>query len=171
MNFLSKASFYLSCIAFIALAIPWTHLTAQTAVSVGSGSYASAVPAADLETDSYYGLPADQIDQFYSLLHMYPSLQGQPIPTNHWWTDMLIANRSIAADAARLNTPSSRTLRRADVGHPKHAPAEKLRRWMFITPIRGRRPTPTARPRAISIPAPRCPLHGDIPYHIPAAMC
>jgi len=70
---------------------------AQSVVSVGAGSYASWVPVACGTTDSYYGLPANQVtgsNGFYTLLHMDPSLQGRPIPTNHWWTDLLIANRS-----------------------------------------------------------------------------
>ena len=76
------------------------YLSAQTPVPVGAGSYASGVPAADYYTDSYYGLPAAQVEPFttgtaiFNLLHLDPSLQGKPIPTNHWWTDLLVANRS-----------------------------------------------------------------------------
>ena len=70
---------------------------AQSVVSVGAGSYASSVPLACGTTDSYYGLPANQVtgsNAFYGLLHMDPSLQGRPIPTNQWWSDLLIGNRS-----------------------------------------------------------------------------
>ena len=93
----------LAVIAFgaVLLALP-VLLKAQTVVSVGNkGSYASQVPSAEWFTDSYYGLPAAQTEPMiggttaiFSSLHMDPSLVGKPIPTNHWWTDMLIANRS-----------------------------------------------------------------------------
>ena len=77
--------------------LPLQGTKAQSVVSVGAGSYASSIPSAVQETDSYYGLPADQIsgsNGIYSSLHLDPSLRGQPLPTNHWWTDLLIADRS-----------------------------------------------------------------------------
>ncbi len=87
----------------LAVMIPWRPLAAQTAVAVGAGSYASSVPAAVAETDSYYGLPADQIsgaNSIYPFLHLDPSLFGKPLPTNHWWTDLLIADRSYLPSGA-----------------------------------------------------------------------
>ena len=70
---------------------------AQTPIPVGAGSIADSVPLADGTTDSYFGLPAVQItgsNSYYQRLHLDPSLVGKPIPTNHWWTDLLVANRS-----------------------------------------------------------------------------
>ncbi|MEI8340467.1 MAG: hypothetical protein WCH43_02895, partial [Verrucomicrobiota bacterium] len=76
---------------------------APSVVAVGNaGSYASEVPEVNWYVDSYYGLPAGQVEPFtsdtttaiYGSLHMDPSLVGKAIPTNHWWTDLLVANRS-----------------------------------------------------------------------------
>jgi len=83
--------------------IPAGLHAAPVAVSPGgAGSYASEVPSVNWYVDSYYGLPAGQVEPFtsdtttaiYGSLHMDPSLIGKAIPTNHWWTDMLVANRS-----------------------------------------------------------------------------
>ena len=76
---------------------------AQSVVPVGSGSYADSVPVACQETDSYYGLPADQVtgaNGFYNFLHLDPALQGKPIPTNKWWTDLLVGTRSYLRSGA-----------------------------------------------------------------------
>ena len=78
---------------FLVLAQTFTA-GAQTAVPVGAGSYADSVPAAESTTDSYYALPQNQVSQFFSFLHLDPALAGKPIPTNHWWTDLLVGNRS-----------------------------------------------------------------------------
>jgi endoglucanase Acf2 len=42
------------------------------------------------------------VAEFYKYLHMDPSLKGAPIPTNHWWTDMLIGNRSYLPNGSSL---------------------------------------------------------------------
>ncbi|MGH8047245.1 MAG: glycosyl hydrolase [Chthoniobacterales bacterium] len=67
---------------------------AQTVVPVGSGSYASFTPAAESTSGSYYALPQNQVAQLYTMLHLDPALASLPIPTNHWWSDLLISNRS-----------------------------------------------------------------------------
>lgn len=77
---------------------------AQTPVSSGSGSYASFTPAAEETTDSYYALPQNQVAQFFNLLHLDPSQAGKPIPTNHWWTDLLVGNRSFLPSTPPGNT-------------------------------------------------------------------
>src|SRR5277367_5140889 len=168
MNFLSKASFCLSFIAFIALAIPGTHLAAQTAVAVGSGSYASAVPTADLETDSYYGLPADQVISFYNLLHMDPSLQSRPIPTNHWWTDMLFANRSSLPMGA-----SEYTIQQDPYGGQMWVIPSMLKPQSYGLDVyyanSWKAANSNGSPQGNFDPGTKLPLHGDIPYHIPAA--
>ena len=75
-------------------------LSGQVAVPVGAGSYASEVPTSEYFEDAYYGLPAAQVEPvsvepaIFSTLHLDPSLAGKPLPTNQWWTDLLIANRS-----------------------------------------------------------------------------
>ncbi len=77
---------------------------AQAVVPVGAGSYADSVPTACQETDSYYGLPADQVtgaNGFYNSLHLDPALVGKPIPTNKWWTDLLVATRSYLPAGAK----------------------------------------------------------------------
>ena len=96
---MATRKFPFTCRAFSAGLFLWVSwfispASAQNVIQSGSGSYADSVPSADQSNDSYYGLPANQINQFYSLLHMDPSLNGLPIPTNHWWTDLLMANRS-----------------------------------------------------------------------------
>src|SRR5260370_7623083 len=68
--------------------------SAQVAISVGAGSYASFVPAADAQSDEYYGLGAQQIVDMYPNLHLDPSLTARPLPSNKWWTDILVADRS-----------------------------------------------------------------------------
>src|SRR5258708_1430616 len=78
---------------FACIMMLWAPVQAQTAVAVGSGSYASAVPTNQYGLDEYYGLGIDQIISYYSMLHLDPSKQGAPIPTNHWWTDALIGDR------------------------------------------------------------------------------
>jgi endoglucanase Acf2 len=80
-------------LAFCLLASCLT-LTAQVAVPVGAGSYASFVPAFDAQADEYYGLGAQQIIDLYSNLHLDPSLTNRPLPSNKWWTDILIGDRS-----------------------------------------------------------------------------
>ena len=85
------------CVSLPFAALP---LAAQVAVPVGAGSYADSVPADQYFQDAYYGLPAAQVEPFsaepaiFSTLHLDPSLAGKPLPTNQWWTDLLIANRS-----------------------------------------------------------------------------
>lgn len=78
---------FISCLTCV-------NVYSQSAVSAGSGSYASSVPTNQYGLDEYYGLGIDQVISYYNLLHMDSSKQGTPIPTNHWWTDMLVADRS-----------------------------------------------------------------------------
>jgi len=75
---------------------------AQTPVPVGAGSYASSVPTADAQADEYYGLGAQQVIDLYPSLHLDPSLTNQPLPSNKWWTDVLVGDRSTYNAA---NTP------------------------------------------------------------------
>jgi len=87
----------LICVAVSVLAFA-APSWAQTPVAVGSGSYASTIPANQYGLDSYYGLSADQVMQYYDtgLLHLDASKynNGTPIPTNRWWTDLLFSDRS-----------------------------------------------------------------------------
>jgi endoglucanase Acf2 len=81
--------------AFLATGFPVLH--AQTPVAVGGGSYASSVPANQNGLDAYYGLSVDQVLQYYNsgLLHLDAAKYGTvPLPTNHWWTDLLFGDRS-----------------------------------------------------------------------------
>ncbi|PWU18176.1 MAG: hypothetical protein C5B50_09725 [Verrucomicrobia bacterium] len=74
----------------------------QVAVPVGAGSYASFVPPADAQADEYYGLGAQQIIDLFPNLHLDALLTNQPLPSNKWWTDVLVGDRS-SYNAA--NTP------------------------------------------------------------------
>ncbi len=67
---------------------------AQTAVPVpGGGSYASDVPPANL-TDGYDGPPVGVVLSDYDTLFLDPSLKTRPIPTNQWWTDLIVGQKS-----------------------------------------------------------------------------
>jgi len=66
----------------------------QVVVPVGSGSYASSIPAADQFVGGYYSMTAQQTVNEYGLLHLDPSVTNRPIPSNKWWTDILVADRS-----------------------------------------------------------------------------
>jgi hypothetical protein len=143
--------------------------SAQNVVSVGSGSYASSVPTADQETDSYYGLPEDQVAQFYSLLHMSSSLQGKPIPTNHWWTDMLIANRSIAPVAPATEY----TIQQDPYGGQMWVIPSMLQPKSygidFYYANSWKAANTNGSPQGEFDQGTALPMHGDIPYHIPTS--
>lgn len=64
------------------------------AVPVGAGSYASFIPGFDAQSDEYYGLGPQQIVDLYPNLHLDPSLTNRALPSNKWWTDILIGDRS-----------------------------------------------------------------------------
>jgi endoglucanase Acf2 len=168
MNFITRASLYFRSGVFLALATIGANLPAQTAVPVGSGSYASAVPTADLETDSYYGLPADQVISFYNLLHMDPSLQSLPIPTNHWWTDMLFANRS------SLPTGQTEyTIKQDPYGGQMWVIPSMLQPKTYGVDVyyanSWKAANSNGSPQGQFDQGTALPMHGDIPYHIPAA--
>ena len=86
-----RASFV---VAVFGLLVSGMVATAQVAVPVGAGSYASFVPAFDQQADEYYALGAQQIIDLYPNLYLDPSLAGRPLPSNKWWTDVLIGDRS-----------------------------------------------------------------------------
>ena len=65
-------------------------LSAQTAVSVGSGSYASYVPLTKSATSEHGGCQAYQME--HRRLYVPDSLLAKnlPLPTNDWWTYALV---------------------------------------------------------------------------------
>lgn len=66
---------------------------AQTAIPIGDGSFASTVPASRLNDDGWFGpTPQTMLNQ-YATLFIDPSLKNRAIPTNQWWTDILIGQR------------------------------------------------------------------------------
>jgi hypothetical protein len=150
------------------LAATPTTLTAQNVVPLGAGSYADSVPVADQETDSYYGLPTDQMLQFYNLLHMSPSLQGQPIPTNHWWTDMLFANRSSLAAGA-----TEYTIKQDPYGGQMWVIPSMLQPQSygidFYYANSWKAANSNGSPQGNFDPGTALPIHGDIPYHVQPA--
>ena len=67
---------------------------AQVAVPVGSGSYATSIPATDQFLGGYYSMTAQQVVNQFTNLHLASSITNRPIPSNQWWTDLLVADRS-----------------------------------------------------------------------------
>ena len=67
---------------------------AQTVVPVGSGSYASGIPAAYQFSGGFFSMTAQQVVNYYTNLHLVSSLTNRPIPSNKWWTDTLVGDRS-----------------------------------------------------------------------------
>jgi len=78
---------------------------AQVAVPVGAGAYASFIPSFDQQADEYYGPGAQQMIDLYPKLHLAPSVTNQPVPSNKWWTDVLMGVRSWSYNATN-NPPS-----------------------------------------------------------------
>src|SRR5260221_1235742 len=95
---------FCSVVAFCLLAFR-LNVTAQVAVPVGAGSYASYVPPFDQQADEYYAIGAQQLIDLYPNLHLAPSLANRPIPSNKWWTDVLMGIRSWSYNATN-NPPS-----------------------------------------------------------------
>src|SRR5579863_1384075 len=89
----------------IFLAVSGEIASAQTAISVGAGSYASFVPVLDQQADEYYAVGAQQIIDLYPSLHLNPTMTGRPIPSNKWWTDTLMGIRGWSYNATN-NPPS-----------------------------------------------------------------
>src|SRR5258708_6581897 len=71
------------CAAIIALAFASatsTALAQQQAVTVGKGSYADNPPIKDNKfAEKYNKTP-----------FIHPSQEGRPVPTNDWWTDLIM---------------------------------------------------------------------------------
>ena len=67
---------------------------AQVAVPVGAGSYATSIPATDQFLGGYYSMTAQQVVNQFTNLHLASSITNRPIPSNQWWTDLLVADRS-----------------------------------------------------------------------------
>ena len=131
-------------------------VTAQVAVPVGAGSYASFVPSFDGQADEYYGLGAEQIIDLYPTLHLDPSLTNRPLPSNKWWTDMLIGDRS--GNYNPTNNPPRAVLQNPFGGnlwaYPVMLAPEFQSGLTSISRIRG---TPAPRHREDLIQARRCP--------------
>ncbi|HEV2456440.1 MAG TPA: hypothetical protein VGY98_19410, partial [Verrucomicrobiae bacterium] len=81
-------------IVFFAVFVPAILIRAQTAVSVGAGSYATGIPPIDQYLGGYYSMTAQQVVNNFTNLHVVSSLTNGPIPSNKWWTDILVADRS-----------------------------------------------------------------------------
>jgi endoglucanase Acf2 len=73
---------------------PVLFIRAQTAVSVGAGSYATSIPPIDQYLGGYYSMTAQQVVNDFTNLHIVSALTNRPIPSNKWWTDILVADRS-----------------------------------------------------------------------------
>lgn len=79
---------------FCALIFATNASLAQTIVPVGAGGYANGIPAADQFLGGYYSMTAQQVVNDYTNLHMAGSVTNRPVPSNRWWTDTLVADRS-----------------------------------------------------------------------------
>jgi len=90
IEFRIKAALAASCI-LLSLS---GALLAQTAVPVGGGSYASSIPPTNQFSGGYYSMTAQQVVTNYLNLKMDPALTNRPIPSNRWWTDLLVGDRS-----------------------------------------------------------------------------
>ena len=77
---------------------------AQIAVPVGGGSYATSIPAAYQFSGGFFSMTPQQVVNYYTNLHLASSLTNRPIPSNKWWTDILVADRSYqpSANAPRV---------------------------------------------------------------------
>jgi len=83
---------FLVCGAACALLAATTALPvqAQSSIVAGSGSYASAVPAAHVNDDGYYGPQPGTVLDWYNSLYLDPAKKTGPIPTNQWWTYLMV---------------------------------------------------------------------------------
>jgi endoglucanase Acf2 len=78
---------------------------AQVPVPVGAGAYASFFPSFDAQTDEYYAPGAGQMSDLFPNLHLASSLASRPVPTNKWWTDILMGVRAWSYNVTN-NPPS-----------------------------------------------------------------
>lgn len=62
--------------------------TAQQPVAVGSGSYAEYTPLTKSKTDSHGGDKSRVMETRH--IYIADSKAGEPIPTNDWWTNLLV---------------------------------------------------------------------------------
>jgi gliding motility-associated-like protein len=67
-----------------------SQVSAQSPVKVGSGSYASFTPASKL---------VGRLDSFINKMPLYVAKDklGKPIPTNDWWTDLVVSGKNTGA--------------------------------------------------------------------------
>ena len=61
---------------------------------VGAGSYASYVPPANQFAGGYFSPAAQQVVDLRAPLHLAPGITNRPLPSNQWWTDLLVGDRS-----------------------------------------------------------------------------
>ena len=163
--------------AVLALGLAWSlgadPLAGQVPVPLGAGSYASEVPAAEHFTGAYYGLPAAQVEPvsaepaIFNSLHLDPSLAGKPIPTNQWWTDLLIANRSY------LPSGSDRQVLQQDAHggmlwfYPGAVDPQSYGLDLYF-PTSWRAPNANGNPQGTIDRGPALQVRGAVPYAIPA---
>ena len=159
----------IAVIAGVLAVTPGHRASAQGVIQSGSGSYADSVPVADQQDDSYYGLPANQVDQFYALLHKDPSLNGLPTPTNHWWTDMLVGNRSYLPSGTSTQYVLQQDLYGGNMWVvPSRVNPESYGIQVYYANS-WKAANPNGSPQGSIDPGVALPIHGDVPYHIPAA--
>jgi endoglucanase Acf2/fibronectin type 3 domain-containing protein len=93
-----KLLFSLLALGTLAVPLGWaTPAIAQTAISAGSGSYASSLPTSGVPgDDGFYGPSISNMLGYYNnnTLYISPSLKTKAIPTNKWWTDLIFSVRN-----------------------------------------------------------------------------
>ena len=85
---------FLFFFALVAIYFAPLMATAQTAVPVGAGAYASSIPPVDQFLGGYYSMTAQQVVTQFVNLHLSAPRAYPPLPSNQWWTDVLVADRS-----------------------------------------------------------------------------
>ena len=83
-----------SLLFLLALVVAVVVSPAQTLVPVGAGGYADGIPVADQFPGGYYSMTAQQVVNDFTNLHLASSATNRPIPSNQWWTDTLVGDRS-----------------------------------------------------------------------------
>jgi endoglucanase Acf2 len=86
---------------FLALALSLPG-RAQVAVQVGAGAYAAGIPGSDQYSGGYYSMSPQQVVDNYTNLHLSGAVTNRPIPSNQWWTDLLVGDRSYQPSAGAV---------------------------------------------------------------------
>ena len=166
--FIRRRPAYLAILFVLLLSIIGKRADAQSVVPLGGGSYASSVPLVCGTTDAFFGLTAVEVAAFYPYLHLDASLEGIAIPTNHWWTDLLIGDRSYFP----VGGGSAHVLQQDPYGgnmwfYPGMLDPKSYGIDIFY-PNSWKAANADGSPQGSIETGPVLEVHGDVPYTIPA---